>query len=151
MVAVRGASLQRFQNCCMPKQQHLGGFFLKKNPPCATAGNDYKYCGTALSGQLKGLYAKVGSFCPVRENFRLTPRQKVAFTERLKADLEDLSGRKVVQVVRTNRPKLIFEEGSWICLRLSGTDPVTRTYTEVPNQRDMQTLRLAAERFVLES
>ncbi|MGA9060168.1 MAG: hypothetical protein WB341_00745 [Terracidiphilus sp.] len=81
----------------------------------------------------------------------MTPKQKAAFTERLKADPEDLSGRKVVQVVRTNGPKLIFEDGSWVCFRLSGTEPAARTYTEVPNQRDMQTLRLAAERFVLES
>ena len=37
--------------------------------------------GKSLGRQLKELFAKVGSFYPVRENFRLTPERKAAFTE----------------------------------------------------------------------
>jgi phosphomannomutase len=105
--------------------------------------------GASLRAQLKALFAKVGSFYPVRENFRLTAEQKAAFTERLKADPKELSGRKVVQVVRTDGLKLILEDGSWVCYRLSGTEPVVRAYTEARNERDMEALRLAAEKFVL--
>ena len=53
--------------------------------------------GKSLGVQLKELFAKVGSFYPVRENFRLTPEAKAAFTEKLKADPTELGGRKVVQ------------------------------------------------------
>jgi len=67
---------------------------------------------------LKGLFAKVGSFYPLRENFHLTPKVKAAFTEKLKADPAELSGRKVVKVVRTDGLKLILEDGSWVCYRL---------------------------------
>ena len=105
--------------------------------------------GTSLGAQLKGIFAKVGSYYPVRENFRLTAEQKAAFTERLKADPKELSGRKVVSVVRTDGLKLILEDGSWVCYRLSGTEPVVRAYTEARNERDMEALRLAAEKFVL--
>ena len=42
--------------------------------------------GTSLGAQLQGLFAKVGSFYPTRENFHLTAEQKGAFTEKLKAD-----------------------------------------------------------------
>jgi phosphoglucomutase len=105
--------------------------------------------GTSLGAQLKALFAKVGSYYPVRENFHLTPEQKAAFTKKLEADPTELSGRKVVQVVRTDGLKLILDDGSWVCYRLSGTEPVVRAYTEARNEKDMQALRAAAEKFVL--
>ena len=105
--------------------------------------------GSSLGAQLKGLFAKVGSFYPVRENFHLTSEQKAAFTERLKTDPKDLGGRKVVSIVRTDGLKLVLDDGSWVCYRLSGTEPVVRAYTEARNERDMEALRKAAEKFVL--
>ena len=42
--------------------------------------------GKSLGVQLRELFGKVGSFYPVRENFRLTPERKAAFTGKLKAD-----------------------------------------------------------------
>jgi phosphoglucomutase len=105
--------------------------------------------GKSLGAQLKDLFAKVGSFYPVRENFRLTPEVKAAFTEKLKADPTELSGRKVASVVRTDGLKLILDDGSWVCYRLSGTEPVVRAYTEARNEHDMEALKAAAEKFVL--
>ncbi|MGB7267857.1 MAG: phosphoglucomutase/phosphomannomutase family protein [Terracidiphilus sp.] len=105
--------------------------------------------GASLGAQLRQLFAKVGSYYPVRENFHLTAEQKAAFTERLKADPRELSGRRVTSVVRTDGMKLILEDGSWVCYRLSGTEPVVRAYTEARSEQDMQALRSAAEKFVL--
>jgi alpha-D-glucose phosphate-specific phosphoglucomutase len=106
--------------------------------------------GKTLAVQLQELFAKVGSYYPVRENFHLTPEVKAAFTEKLKADPTELSGRKVVQIVRTDGLKLILEDGSWVCYRLSGTEPVVRAYTEARSERDMEALKAAAEKFVLQ-
>jgi phosphomannomutase len=105
--------------------------------------------GKSLGVQLRELFAKVGSYYPVRENFRLTPELKAAFTEKLKTDPTELSGRKVVKVVRTDGLKLILDDGSWVCYRLSGTEPVVRAYTEARSEKDMQSLRAAAEKFVM--
>jgi alpha-D-glucose phosphate-specific phosphoglucomutase len=105
--------------------------------------------GKSLGVQLKELFGKVGSFYPVRENFRLTPEAKAAFTEKLKADPTELSGREVTGVVRTDGLKLILEDGSWVCYRLSGTEPVVRAYTEARSEQDMEALKAAAEKFVL--
>jgi alpha-D-glucose phosphate-specific phosphoglucomutase len=105
--------------------------------------------GTSLGAQLKVLFDKVGSFYPVRENFHLTAEQKAAFTEKLKADPSELGGRKVTSVVRTDGLKLILDDGSWVCYRLSGTEPVVRAYTEARDENQMQALRTAAEKFVL--
>jgi phosphomannomutase len=106
--------------------------------------------GKGLGAQLKELFAKVGSFYPIRENFHLTQAGMAAFTEKLKADPVDLSGRQVVQVVRTDGLKLILEDGSWVCYRLSGTEPVVRAYTEARNEQDVETLSVAAKHFVLQ-
>ncbi len=105
--------------------------------------------GKSLGVQLRELFAKVGSYYPVRENFRLTPELKAAFTEKLKADPTELSGRKVVKVVRTDGLKLILDDGSWVCYRLSGTEPVVRAYTEARSEKDMESLKAAAEKFVM--
>ncbi len=105
--------------------------------------------GKSLGVQLRELFGKVGSYYPVRENFHLTPEVKAAFTEKLKADPKELSGRKVTSVVRTDGLKLILEDGSWVCYRLSGTEPVVRAYTEARSEQDMEALKAAAEKFVL--
>jgi alpha-D-glucose phosphate-specific phosphoglucomutase len=105
--------------------------------------------GKTLAVQLQDLFAKVGSYYPVRENFHLTTEVKLKFTEKMKADPTELGGRKVVSVVRTDGLKLILDDGSWVCYRLSGTEPVVRAYTEARNQHEMEALRAAAEQFVL--
>jgi phosphoglucomutase len=105
--------------------------------------------GKSLGIQLKELFSKVGSFYPVRENFHLTPEVKAAFTEKLKADPTELGGRKVTAVVRTDGLKLVLEDGSWVCYRLSGTEPVVRAYTEARSEQDMEALNATAEKFVM--
>jgi len=105
--------------------------------------------GKSLGVQLKELFGKVGSFYPVRENFRLTPEVKAAFTENMKADPTELGGRKVSSVVRTDGLKLILDDGSWVCYRLSGTEPVVRAYSEARSEQDTEVLKAAAEKFVL--
>jgi alpha-D-glucose phosphate-specific phosphoglucomutase len=105
--------------------------------------------GKSLGQQLKELFNKVGSYYPVRENFHLTPEVKAAFTEKMKADPTELGGRKVASVVRTDGLKLILDDGSWVCYRLSGTEPVVRAYTEARTEQGMEALKAAAEKFVL--
>jgi len=64
-------------------------------------------------------FAKVGSFYPLRENFRLTPEAKTKFTEKLRSDLVVFSGSKVAHGGRTDALKLVladdrgFAAGSW--------------------------------------
>ena len=46
--------------------------------------------------------------------------------------------------------KLIFEDGSWVCYRLSGTEPVVRVYSEARSQNDADALSTAAKDWVLQ-
>jgi phosphoglucomutase len=106
--------------------------------------------GKSAGAQLQELFTKLGSFYPIRENFRLTPEVKEKFTEKVKNDPTELGGRKVSQVVRTDGLKLIFDDGSWVCYRLSGTEPVVRVYSEARAESDTEKLSQAAKDWVLQ-
>jgi phosphoglucomutase len=106
--------------------------------------------GKSLGEQLKALCNQVGSYCPKRENFRLTPEVKAKFTEKLKSDPREFCGHGVSEVVRTDGLKLIFDDGSWVCYRLSGTEPVVRVYSEARSERGLEKLSTAAKKWIFE-
>jgi phosphoglucomutase len=106
--------------------------------------------GKTLGKQLQELFVKVGSFYPQRENFRLTPEVKDKFTGKLQSDPREFSGRKVAEVVRKDGLKLVFDDGSWICYRLSGTEPVVRVYSEAASASELTKLSAAAKQWIFE-
>jgi phosphoglucomutase len=106
--------------------------------------------GKPLGRQLRELFVKVGSFYPQRENFLLTPDVKAKFTEKLGQNPRDFFGRKVKEVVRTDGLKLICEDGSWVCYRLSGTEPVVRVYSEAVSIEALANLSAAAKQWIFE-
>jgi phosphoglucomutase len=106
--------------------------------------------GKSLGEQLKAVCNQVGSYYPQRENFRLTPEVKAKFTEKLRSDPRDFNGRTVSQVVRTDGLKLLFSDSSWVCYRLSGTEPVVRVYTEARSEKGLEALSAAAKHWIFE-
>jgi phosphoglucomutase len=106
--------------------------------------------GKPLAKQLAELFVKVGSFYPQRDNFRLTAEVKEKFTGKLQSDPSEFFGRKVGEVVRKDGLKLVLEDGSWVCYRLSGTEPVVRVYSEAPTQAELTKLSAAAKQWIFE-
>lgn len=106
--------------------------------------------GASLGEQLEGIFAKVGSFYPLRENFRLTAEVKGKFTEKLRGDPSEFCGSKVAKVVRTDGLKLVLADGSWVCYRLSGTEPVVRLYSEARSKEDLTKLSTAAKAWIFD-
>ena len=106
--------------------------------------------GASLGKQLGDLFAEVGSFYPLRENFRLTPEVKQKFTEKLRRDPSEFHGIKVAKVVRTDGLKLVLTDGSWVCYRLSGTEPVVRVYSEARSREDLVKLSAAAKAWIFD-
>jgi phosphoglucomutase len=103
-----------------------------------------------LGQQLQDLFAKVGSFYSQRENFRLTQDVKEKFTGKLQHEPREFFGRRVTEVVRTDGMKLVFTDGSWICYRLSGTEPVVRVYSEAGTRDELEKLSGAAKQWIFE-
>jgi phosphomannomutase len=84
-----------------------------------------------LGEQLRALFKRVGrEFWPLRINLHLPGDIKMRTVERLKSDFSTFLGRRVRSLDRTDGLKLEFENGSWVLLRLSGTEPLMRVYTE---------------------
>ena len=106
--------------------------------------------GKSLGEQLQDLFVKVGSFYPLRENFHLTAEVKEKFTGKLKTNPETLDGLRVANIVRTDGLKLVFTDGSWICYRLSGTEPVVRVYSEARSAAASAKLSATAKKWVFD-
>jgi alpha-D-glucose phosphate-specific phosphoglucomutase len=106
--------------------------------------------GKALRVQLRDLFVKVGSFYPKRENFHLTAQVKEKFTEKLRENPSEFYGRKVIELVRKDGLKLICDEGSWVCYRLSGTEPVVRVYSEAGSEGELEKLSASAKQWIFE-
>jgi alpha-D-glucose phosphate-specific phosphoglucomutase len=106
--------------------------------------------GASLGQQLGELFVKVGSFYPLRENFRLTPEVKQKFTEKLRRDPSEFLGIKIASVVRIDGLKLVLADGSWVCYRLSGTEPVVRVYSEARSREGLAKLSAAAKAWIFD-
>ena len=86
---------------------------------------------TSLREQLQDLFRRVGrEYWPVRVNLPLSDDAHKKLVERLKNDPSEFAGKRVVNVNRLDGMKLAFEDGAWVLIRPSGTEPVVRIYAE---------------------
>ena len=84
-----------------------------------------------IDEQLRELFRRAGrEFWPLRTDLHLPEDVKSRAVERLKSDFSEFLGKRVAQTDRTDGLKLVFDDGAWILLRLSGTEPLMRVYTE---------------------
>lgn len=103
----------------------------------------------SLGEQLQALFRKVGSYHPVRVNLHMDESARERVTRRLGRDPKDFNGRPVASVNRRDGLKLLFDDDSWVLMRLSGTEPVVRCYCEAHSEPDTAALVEAAKEFVL--
>ncbi|HEV8385890.1 MAG TPA: phosphoglucomutase/phosphomannomutase family protein [Candidatus Acidoferrales bacterium] len=105
--------------------------------------------GASLAEQLRALFKKVGSeFWPVRVNLHLPADVQTLLLERLKKDFKEFLGKPVAKEDRTDGLKLIFEDGSWVLMRLSGTEPLVRVYTEAGSRDAASAMAAEVQKWV---
>jgi phosphoglucomutase len=108
--------------------------------------------GVSLEEQIKQLFKKLKrEFWPVRENLHLNDEQKANAVKKVAVDSSTLVGRKVVSVDRTDGAKFVFDDGSWMLLRLSGTEPLLRLYVEADSPKASARLAKEATEWVLKN
>ena len=106
----------------------------------------------SIGEQVKELSGKLGrGFWPVRENLHLSDEQKANAVNKVAVDASTLMGRKVVSIDRTDGAKFVFEDGSWMLLRLSGTEPLLRLYVEADSAAASTKLTKEATAWVLQT
>ncbi|HUK30360.1 MAG TPA: hypothetical protein VLV89_04550, partial [Candidatus Acidoferrum sp.] len=107
--------------------------------------------GATLGEQIRALFKKVGAeFWPIRTNLHLTEEVQARTMAKLKKNYKTFLGRRVKSLDRTDGLKLEFDDGSWVLLRMSGTEPLLRVYTEAGSQKASASLTQETHDWILE-
>jgi alpha-D-glucose phosphate-specific phosphoglucomutase len=108
--------------------------------------------GGSLKEQIQTLFKKIGrEFWPQRDNLHLSDEQKANAVKKVGVDATTLLGRKIVSIDRTDGAKFVFDDGTWMLLRLSGTEPLLRLYVEADSAKASARLAREATEWVLKS
>lgn len=103
----------------------------------------------SLSDQLRDLFERVRrEFWPIRENLHVSSDVQERLPQRLRGEFTQFAGRDVVKTDRTDGLKLSFENGEWLLMRSSGTEPVIRVYTEAASQAASKRLARDARKWI---
>lgn len=104
-----------------------------------------------LTEQIHALFQRVGrEFWPVRVNLHLPEEVGTGLLARLRGEFREFLGRRVAQTDRTDGLKLIFGDGSWVLLRLSGTEPLVRIYTEAASLEAAKQMAEGSKKWILQ-
>src|SRR4029077_13548159 len=103
----------------------------------------------SLRDQVQDLFRRVGQeFWPIRVNLHLAPDVQARLVEQLKETFTEFAGRNVAKENRLDGMKLIFDDGSWVLMRPSGTEPVVRIYTEASSMAASEKLAEEARAWI---
>jgi phosphoglucomutase len=117
---------------------------------CLLAAEAVAARGASLGEQLAALYKRVGRIESGRVGVRLTPDLVASLPERLGREPEEIGGRRVGRTNRTDGVKFIFEDGSWLLMRPSGTEPLVRIYAETESEKDLEVLLEQGRKYLLD-
>jgi phosphomannomutase len=90
---------------------------------------------TTPSNLVRLLFEKVGDHFYDRIDSPLPPGERSVHEKRiLDYDPKTIGGMKVTQLVTQDGFKFVLEDGGWLLIRFSGTEPIVRVYCETTNQ-----------------
>jgi phosphoglucomutase len=116
---------------------------------CLLVAEMVAYQKKPLSRILADLYKEVGVFLFARTNFHVTVERIAKLKQTLKGKPpKSIAGIKIQKIITIDGFKFILEDGSWVGLRLSGTEPVVRYYCEAFNQAKLQRLIGAGKKLI---
>ena len=118
---------------------------------CLLAAEAVAVRGATLTEQLEDLYQRVGRLESGRIGVRLTDEVASKLKGKLEMEPSEVGGRKVGSINRMDGVKFLFEDGSWMLLRPSGTEPLVRIYAESETRSDLESLLEIGKRYLLDS
>lgn len=105
--------------------------------------------GKKLSALVQEVFDLVGEHHYNRIDLHLEREEMPAARERIAlTEAREIAGLPVRAIDRMDGTKFLFENGAWLLLRASGTEPVVRVYAEAPSPALVQTLLAAGEALV---
>ena len=105
--------------------------------------------GKSLTEQLEELTNEVGKLYSKRIGVKLTDEIQKSLKEKLAQEPNEIEGRKIETINRMDGVKFIFDDGSWMLMRPSGTEPLVRIYAESENKEDLEVLIEQGRRYLL--
>ena len=127
--------------------EEIAGLAIKGHTPekdgilaCLLVAEMVPYRGKSLKEQLKTLFELTGHVYNYRLNIELNPTLRRAVGEKIASDVKEFFGKSVQRQDRTDGLKLVFEDGSWVLMRPSGTEPVVRYYAESKSRAELNHL-----------
>lgn len=105
--------------------------------------------GASLDDLLRSLEAEAGAAVYRRRDYALRPDLGRRLVTRLDAaSPERLGARRVVRVETLDGRKYWLDDGAWVLVRPSGTEPLLRIYVEAPTAEEVEQLHADAEALV---
>jgi alpha-D-glucose phosphate-specific phosphoglucomutase len=98
----------------------------------------------SIREQVRELFRKVGPLHSRRIDYHMDAAARDRLAGRLEEVPSAFAGRRIARLDTTDGRKMIFQDGSWLLLRPSGTEPVVRCYAEARAPRDVEALLAAA-------
>jgi phosphoglucomutase len=104
--------------------------------------------GKKVSELSADLDRAVGPFRSTRVDLPLSPEEKARLASVRESPPERVAGRAVASVNRLDGIKLLLDDGSWILIRESGTEPLARLYVEAKSEEEAAALARAARELI---
>jgi phosphoglucomutase len=102
----------------------------------------------SIKDQVRDLFRKVGPLYSRRIDYHMDAAARERLSRRLENVPSKVAGRSVARLDTSDGRKMIFDDGSWLLMRPSGTEPVIRCYAEAPTTKRLGALLSAARGFL---
>jgi phosphoglucomutase len=99
----------------------------------------------SLKTQLEHLYKTYGYQTSQRKSYRFTEQLGKRVHDLVQHPPKTFAGKKVVDVNTSDGLKMILEYGSWVLVRISGTEQLVRVYAESDNHETLAKLMKSSE------
>lgn len=116
---------------------------------CLLAAEAVAARGASLTEQLEQLFKRVGRLESGRIGVKLTDEIAAGLKDKLAREPDSIKGRKISSINRMDGVKFIFDNGSWLLMRPSGTEPLVRIYGESESQEELGELLEAGREYLL--
>ncbi|MBC8104127.1 MAG: phosphoglucomutase/phosphomannomutase family protein [Cytophagales bacterium] len=98
---------------------------------------------------LDEIKALIGDFLTTRVDIKLPDASKLALLARLRDQTPvEVAGQKVAFVSKVDGVKMVREDGSWLLIRPSGTEPLVRCYIEARSPQGVEDLKQAVHTLI---